>query len=398
ARIISFNDSKNQSSSIQSLKTGFRFQLPIDGKMPLPNFLGGDAIPTEDGTRYLQHLMNWTVTISSRPNVVRKGKYGDPDDILASTTPNYLMATDAAGSYGDDNIAVEEYMNPYHLVSFQTTHRWKVFNQVWQKVETPTTEITSQKQKLKPKQEPIELTWEEKARRELLFSLDRAFIDGRELNSTDQAQWFTNKYRLLDTDYYEPVSFSASISYDYLKEQKRRSEGRTNANRPWSDADGSISFNAKGWSLSDSSRYNIYDRYFSRHALSLTPPGFLSTSTSFGYILENSISDNNGVKTFVATREKTATVVTSLTAPVYTTWSWGQKQVDGSDDAPYRQKMSFVYGSPSRCWGVGFSREKDYGQDEIAPTYRLQLNIVFMDQPRDLPDMSPTVTRELQKL
>ncbi|MCX6125056.1 MAG: hypothetical protein NTV34_09975, partial [Proteobacteria bacterium] len=96
-------------STIQSLKTGFRFQLPIDGKRLMPSWLGSSSLLEDEGGRYIQHIMNWSMTLSVRPSVVRKGPYGEAYDVVSSKSPRYFMATDSSGS--DESIGAEDFLN-----------------------------------------------------------------------------------------------------------------------------------------------------------------------------------------------------------------------------------------------------------------------------------------------
>jgi hypothetical protein len=393
-RVISFDKGTKpySPSNIQSFKSGFRFQLPIDGKAPMPSWMGTATPTDEEARRYIQHVMNLSLTLTARPSVVRRGPYGTPGDVLDEPNPGYYMATDSEGI--DENINPEDYMNPYQLMTFETSHRWKVFNQVWRKTPGESPDDPSNPSKIP--------SWEVKARRELLYSLDQPVRSEGDMFSNDQSKWFINRYQLLNTDYLEPVSFVGNISYDYLKETKRREERKNGsvsiATRPWSEPTGSLSISAYEWTLSDTSKYNIYDRIATKHAIGLTPPGFFRTNVSFGYTLEqNAVAeDENRKLVYKPVREKTLSVVTSLTNPVTATYSWGSKD-ERNVDIQYRQKLGLVFGSDSRCWGLSFSREKPYGVDEYDATYLLQLSIVFMGQSRDLPNMSDSITRELKK-
>lgn len=400
ARYISFDDPKHLglASHMQSMRTGLRFQLPIDGKRPLPDWLGGSNIPGEDGARYIQHLMNWAVTFTARPNVVRRGPYGEPFSELSTIDPeaNRFMITDSRRTSinTDDNIKPEDHMDAYQLITFETSHRWKLFNEIWKRLEGKDSGSKDIKGETKPKT----LSYDEQARRELLYSMDHPVKSDADMFSEDQTKWFISRYQLLETDYQEPVTFSANISYDRLKEVRRQNEGGTIDNRPWSEAVGSLTLNAARWQFSDTSQYSIYDHIATRHALSLTPPGFFSTNINLGYVLTQSVSETSGKIDFKKSNERTLQVVTSLTKPLYTTYTWGRKDVkDDSNFPDYQQKIGFVYSSPSRCWGMGFSREKGYGVPEEAATYVLQLNIIFMGQIRDLPDMSPQLSRQIDK-
>ena len=123
------------------------------------------------------------------------------------------------------------------------------------------------------------------------------------------------------------------------------------------------------------------------------------TNIAFGYTIERSphISDTNGLY-YSSTSERSVTVVTSLTNPVTSSWAYSRKdKVNEAPDKDYRQKLSFVYGSSSGCWGLGFAREKGYSVDESGASYLLQLNMTFMGQTRDLPNMSKPLEREFNK-
>lgn len=395
ARHISFDgsahiersDKRIADSTIQSLKTGFRFQLPIDGKRPLPSWLGGSELSDADGTRYIQHVMNWSVTLAARPTVVRRGPYGQFDELLSDRQPQYFMATDALG--GDDNIGREEYLEPYQLVTFATTHRWKLFSEAWHRKQPDSIDAKSEVTN-------NVLTWEERARRELLFTMDQPVKSGEDMFSEDQTKWFISRYQLLNTDYLEPVSFAANISYDYLKETKRREEEHTVANRPWSEAEGSIAFNAYAWTFSNSSRYNIYDKIATRHAMALTPPGVFRTNVSLGYTLDQSAvgEDANRNPVYKLIKERTVSVVTTLTAPVFATYAWSLKEEFGVRPLD-RDKIGLTYVSKSDCWGLGFSRERGYGQKERDSTYLLTLSIIFMGQGRELPGMGGAFKKQI---
>jgi hypothetical protein len=377
---------QGRESSLQSWKTGFRFQLPIDGKSQLPTWLGGFS--DESGRRVIQHVMNWSMTLATRPSVRRRGSYGSSPGPTAET-PSTWFSTDKAGS--DDNIPATEYMNEYQLVSFATSHRWKVYSEIWRTLageENPKNVLSKSK-----------MSFEEQARRELLYTMDRPVTGANDLFSSDMSKWFTNRYQLLDTDYIEPVNFAASISYDRLKDVNRRKLGRTRDNRPWSDFSSSMGLSVASWSLSGSSVYNIYDKAQTNLTASLGPPGFFDTNVSFGMSINRAayIKPAGGLG-YITTREKTANVSTTLTKPVKAAWSYSRK--DKENEAPandYRQKLSVLYGSPSLCWGIGFAREKGYGVKEHDASYLLQLNITFMGQGREFPNLFNSVEREMKK-
>jgi hypothetical protein len=282
-------------------------------------------------------------------------------------------------------------MSEYQIVTFATTHRWKIYSELWKTLlgeESP-----------KNVEAMSKMSFEERARRELLYTMDKPIRGTDDIFSNDQTKWFTNRYQLLDTDYIEPVSLGASISYDRLKELDRRKKGKTRENRPWSEVDSSLGFTLFNWSLSAGSKYNIYDKAQTKFTSSLAPPGLFQTNFAFGYTIDRSpvVNASNDLY-YATTSERSVTIVTSLTNPVTSSWSYSRKdKVNDVPDKDYRQKLSFIYGSSTGCWGLGFAREKGYGVDESGAGYLLQLNMTFMGQTRELPNMSKPLEREFNK-
>jgi lipopolysaccharide assembly outer membrane protein LptD (OstA) len=381
------DNNKHTQSMMQSWRTGVRFNLPLDGKGSVPTWLGG--FDDETGKRLIQHVMNWSMTLAARPVVFRRGSYGEPG-VTATGRPSTWFATDRPGL--DDNIQPIDFMKQYEIVTFSTSHRWKIFSELWKTLYGERT--------LEKPEENSKMSFQEKARRELLYSMDRPVRDANDLFSNDQSQWFANRYQLLETDYIEPVSFGASISYDRLNDLRRRKEGSTRENRPWSELDSALGLSVSGWSINGSSKYNIYDKLQTRFASNLVPPTLWDTNLTVGYTIErNPYQNSTGEITFSSTRERSTTIVTSLMRPFAASWSYSNKDIESADDdsKDYRQKLGLSYASPSGCWGASFVREKPYGSEEKAATYLLQLNVTFMGQTRDLPNMSPPLERQIKK-
>jgi len=373
-------------SSLQTWRTGVRFSLPIDGKGNVPSWLGG--FDDETGRRIIQHVMNWSMTLATRPAVVRRGPYGSNAGLSAAAASTWF-ATDKPGL--DDNIQPTDYMKQYQIITFATSHRWKIFSELWKTLYG--------EQNVSTVQDPSKITFQERARRELLYTMDRPVRGPEDIFSNDQSKWFVNRYQLLETDYIEPVTFGASISYDRLNDINRRQEGRSRENRPWSEIDSTLNLAVSGWSLMGVSKYNIYDKLQSRFASTLVPPSYFDTNVSLGYTIERAPYQNElGRILFASTREQSTTIVTSLLRPFTASWSYSRKETEGltpTDD--YRQKLGLGYASQSQCWGLTFVREKPYGVEEKSSTYLLQLNVTFMGQTRDLPNMSSALERQFKK-
>ncbi len=372
-------------SSLQSWKTGLRFQLPIDGRSVMPSWLSG--ISDQSGQRVLHHIMNWSMSLSARPMVKRRGPYGDDGGLIKKDLFSWF-ATDRRGS--DDNIVATEFMDEHQIVTFATSHRWRLYSELWKTLPG--------EQSDRQKQEMANLSLEERARRELLNTMDQSIKGFDDLMSIDQKKWYSNRYQLTDSDQSEPVSFGASISYDRIKESRRKDEGKTRDNRPWSDLDSQLGLAISGWSLTSTSKYNVYDKTQTKFSTSLVWPEFFRSNLSTGYTLERvpTIVDNK--LRFISTAERSVSLVTSLISPVTASWIFSRK--DKVNDLPqedYRQKASIVYGSSSGCWGLGFSREKGYGIDEAGASYLLQLNVTFMGQTRSFPNMSSAIERFIKK-
>lgn len=379
-------DIDQRQSSLQSWRTGFRFSLPIDGKGVVPSWLGG--FDDETGRRVIQHVMNWSMTLTTRPSVTRRGPYATHSG-LSPAAESTWFATDKAGI--DDNIQPTDYMRPYQIVTFATSHRWKIFSELWKTIYGEQASNASS--------DATKISFQERSRRELLYSMDRPVRGPDDIFSNDQEKWFVNRYQLLETDYIEPVTFSAAISYDRLNDISRKKEGRSRENRPWSELDSALSLAVSGWSLTGTSKYNIYDKLQSRFASTLIPPSYFETNLSIGYTIERAPYQNElGEVFFASTREQSATVVTSLLKPITASWSYSKKEAGGlvqSDD--YRQKLGLSYASQSQCWGLSFVREKPYGADEKSSSYLLQLNVTFMGQTRDLPNMASPFERQIKR-
>lgn len=381
-----FGETAKTGSTLQTWRSGVRFSLPIDGKGTVPSWLGG--FDDETGRRIIQHVMNWSMTLAARPAVVRRGPYGTTAGLSASTPPTWF-ATDRPGL--DDNIQPTDYMKQYQIVTFATSHRWKIFSELWKTLYGEQNSSTVQ--------DPSKITFQERARRELLYTMDRPVRGPEDIFSNDQSKWFVNRYQLLETDYIEPVTFGASISYDRLNDIDRKEQGRSRENRPWSELDSTLNLAVSGWSLTGLSKYNIYDKLQNRFAANLIPPSYFDTNLSLAYTIERAPYQSDlGSILFASTREQSTTIVTSLLRPLTASWSYSRKETEGvtpTDD--YRQKLGLSYASQSQCWGLTFVREKPYGVEEKASTYLLQLNVTFMGQTRDLPNMASSMERQFKK-
>ena len=427
-RQIEHSGLDRKTSSIRSWRTGLRFQLPIDGKGELPEFLQPEPDPLTGAAhkRFAHHIMNWAMTLSARPSVIRRGPYAEDGD-LGSNGVTYYVSDRKGG--GDDGTSAEKIMAQHQRVSFSTSHIWRAFDEGWQILPGVTpkkkvnpdmkdreTETANQATALDEKPRPERDDSQERARRELLYSLDRPVTD--ELDMLQGQDFLVNRYQLQKTNSHDVVSFNAGIGYDYLKAGRReeiRKQRRdiesgsapgnladvTDLNdpdvRPWDPAEINLSVFAFNLSLSNSMTYNIYDRVPTRLDFALSFPTVFQTSTAVGYEILTAVTRKDGEVYLDRTRTRRASAVTSLIPRLATTIDYRTRILDSTDGLQeYQLGVGFLYSPPSKCWQLQLARTKDFTTNERDASYFLQLNVVFMGQARSLPNMSPQVTRQIR--
>ena len=425
-RQIEHSGLDRKTSSIRSWRTGLRFQLPIDGKGEVPGFLQPEPDPLTGAAhkRFAHHIMNWAMTLSARPSVIRRGPYAEDGDSGSNGVTYYV--SDRKGG-GDDGTSAEKIMAQHQRVSFSTSHIWRAFDEGWQilpgappkkvaKGDTKEPETASQETALDAPPLPEHDDSQERARRELLYSLDRPVTD--ELDMMQGQDFLINRYRLQKTNSHDVVSFNAGIGYDYLKAGRReeiRKQRRdiesgaapgnladvTDLNnedvRPWDPAEINLSVYAFSLSLSNSMTYNVYDRVPTRLDFALSFPTIFQTSTAVGYEILTAVTRKDGEVYLDRTRTRRASAVTSLIPRLATTIDYRTRVKDSTDGLQeYQTGFGFLYSPPSKCWQLQLARTKDFTTDELNASYFLQLNVVFMGQARSLPNMSPQVTRQIR--
>jgi len=404
-RGIAASNIKNSTNTIQSWRTGFRFELPIDGKAEMPAaFQDEETEGSRPGyKKYLQHLMNWSMTLSARPVVVRRGDYGTEDDLVAGGT-TYFLSDSPRPMANDSEEDVHPYnrMVPHQIVSFDTSHRWKIFERGWQRQAPDSPAPAAAPASGKSAEPAAEVANEsslERARRELLYSIDRPVADVQQIVDEKGGKFHINRYRLVDTNYVEPLTFGAGISYDFVKAEKRaKEEKKSKETRPWSDLSARISATTSGWSLSNETSYSVYDKLASKSQFTLGMPAFFQTNVSLGYTLEKSLNErDDGKREELVTRTQSANAASTLIPYITTFVNLKQRHRDNADPAVhYETAVGAAYGSSSGCWGMQFARTKELEKNEADATYLLSLQIIFMGQQRNLPNMSRPVMREYE--
>ena len=401
------------SSTIESWRSGLTLNLPIDGMGPFPKFLqsGGDQ------TKYLHHIMNWSLTYSARPYVTRRGPYGEED---SNGTSMYYFASDRDFLVSDGrDVSAEDTMLPHQRLTLSTSHRWKTFDRGWKVMAAQIPEEEKQKMKFE--------NLHDQAKRELLYSLDRK-VDGSDKafkkGEDGKVDWYINRYQLTDTNAIEPVSFGASMTFDYEQERRRQKQIDLNNElealaatstetdaaelrsqvvpyyslpESWSGPNINLGINWAGYYLNTRVSYNIYKRSSASTQFNLSLPSFWSTSLSFAYVFEKSpeLQIDTGDLLFKRTKTSSVSIGTGLIPLVSTGISLVSRQTEGSEDQ-YGTSINLSYTDKSGCWGLRFVREKDLNQDEANANYIFQLSVIFLGNSRS-GDLSPGLEREIPR-
>jgi len=423
ARQIFHDGLDDSQSSIRSWRSGLTLNLPMDGMGPLPGFLQNRGYENDPliGTKYLHHIMNWSLTFSSRPVVVRRGPYGEVRDrngaslvYFASDRP-FLTPTDTR------DVSNEETMVAHQRISLGTQHRWRNLRRYWNVDYAD----VQQKPKKNPEQPLMDL--HEQAKLELQRSVDQNISSHYDMFSEEKnrVDWYINRFRLTDQNLGEPVNLNASITFDFEQEKLRQEQIERNrelealsqqlgdqeatearqrivpyVNLPesWIGPFVNLGLNWDGYRLNSSVIYNMYKKASTNTIFSLGLPPFYQTSVSFGYVLEKSpelVPESNDVF-FRVTRTQSASLSTSLIPRISAGISLVQRNVEGVARGQYGTSVNIAYTDPSACWGLRFVREKDLNQNEENANYVLQLSVIFMGTQR-AGDISPALQREIPR-
>lgn len=427
-RAIEHQGLNKRHSTIRSWRTGFTLNLPIDGTGALPAFMQSQKAP---GTTYVQHLMNWSLSASVRPVVVRDGPYGDIID--AKGAPLVYFPSDRKVLYSDDrDVPDEDTMVPHQRLTLSTQHRWQAFDRLWRV-------LPAQSQASSGRSTERDLNdLKAEALRELRAVKDQLVQKPSDMykeEASGQVKWYVPRYASVDSNRTEPVWFNASISYDYQQEKLRRKtlerndeielQAQASADpataeslrqrkvdyfdlpEPWQGPFATLGLNYRGLSLTSALTYNIYERTSSSLSFALGLPPFYSSQLGLGYVLEKTPELNTNTNTFLFKRTKTVTMgLTTRLIPYVTLGAnlirkqvedqKGQVPVPGSAEAQrvqYGTSYQIAYDDLSGCWGIQFLREKDLNQNEEDANYILQLAVIFLGN-RRAGDVSPSLERE----
>ena len=394
-------------TNISALRTGVRFQLPIDGRAEIserfvPKGVRGGQADGDVGHRrpnwFVHHLMNWGLTFATRPTVVRRGDYGgeingspSPDDPTGGQTWFLADSSRLDQLDEDGDVPWDKRLVPSQTIGFDTTHRWRLVSRSWAIEEAAPRPQTDSADA--PRESAREL-----ARRELLHSLDRPVEGTDQMFDPAGTKWYVNRYRLTDATVAEPLQFGAGINYDFLRAKRRREEiEKSVASRPWSEPYARLGVAWAGWTLGTQATWNVYEKTAKSTVASLAVPEFWKTSLQFGYVIERQVLiDADQDASFRLTRTRSVAISTGLLPDISTTVVLAKRTKD--EEIPpekYETRVGLSYADRSGCWGLRFLRTKEFDKDEALASYLLQLQVIFLGETRELPNMSAPVTREI---
>lgn len=282
----------DSTSQIFSRRQGLSAHLPMDGLGVMPDFLRFFEDESEtDGGRYIHHFMDWKLSFTQRPVVIRRGDYGDYYELgegvkgaESLSPPLVYMMSDHPKAHIPAGLD-ENKMRPESKISLELGNRWRTYRKSWSKeFGVPKKQLAKtigpeeikravqEKAFAKEQKEQEKLAiaaepdFKERARRELTYSRDRLVKsydemftelqlatppvrrgrDGRfsdapgafsgedehllsdySLEPTTVA-WHVNRYRLVEQDAREPISAGFGVSYDFEQEKERQREIRQN--------------------------------------------------------------------------------------------------------------------------------------------------------------------------
>ncbi len=407
---------ENDRSSINSWRSGLSLNLPIDGMAPLPKLFQDEEDFQQE--KYLHHIMNWSLTYSARPSVARRGPYANQNANGASLV---YFATDRRTLVSDGrDVSAEDTMIPHQRLTFSSSHRWLTFDRGWG------LDVGKIPQDIQV-EEKIE-SLHDQARRELLYSLDHPISGDVPIFEEDESgnvNWYINRYRLSDSNHYEPISLNVSTTFDFEREKLRQetiqknqllegqaataaSEAEASAIRKqivsyhnlpesWSGPYFNLGLNWGGYRLSSTVTYNTYKRASTAISFILKLPTFWKTGIGVRYLFQKSPEpdSNTGALSFSKTKTTYLSLSTGLIPYISTGINLIRKEFENGD-SQYATSVNLSYGDTSGCWGMRFIREKDLLDDEKEANYILQLSVIFFGNSRS-GDLSPALEREIPR-
>lgn len=433
-RHIKHSGPGNTIGKIHSWLSGVQFHLPLDGEGVIPDLFDRGRRDMA-GRRYIHHSMEWNMTLSTRPSVIRRGDYGDYRD--ENGAPLVYFSSDS-------KIRPETVYDPLDTmqvnktISLSTKHSWSTYKKKWDLIKGTKKEERKSATKLSKRKQ-----FEKQALQELMFSTDRMVSHYKDMlsetkrpgpTSKEQLEkmtpkerlrhqvfekkrkaqplisgtdWHINRYRIVDEERFTPVTFEAKISFDFEQEKLRKetvknnrrleAQGRVdevvkyaNLPAPWSGPDMNLAINYGGFGLGIAFTYNIYQRTASSINFSLGIPKIYNTTLGLSYTLDKSIQyGDNDILLQKKTGTTTASLNTSIIPNIGADVLIIKKEVEGSPKPSYETQIGLGYTDDSNCWGLRFLRSKPFGVDARDATYELQFTVIFLGQNRSLDLLTP---------
>ena len=374
-------------STLNTLRTGLHFSLPLDGSWDLPSFLSPDSGTSDYSTvskkKKLRHRMNWDVTFALRPWVARRGTYGETSEYMKYENGRWDQS---GNSQGLTYFPSDRELQPSQVVAFSTSHDWSTFDEAWKLL--PGVEKPKKKsdQNEKPK------TKREQARQELWYSLDQAAPGSDHILSADGV-WYSNRYRLLEENHFELLHLDSEISYDYKKQKAREEKIKELSEsgkierlpEPWSPLKSRARMSWNGWDFHSTNTWNLYTKNFTEMSLGFSPPAVYSTRPGFGYSIENNevLTREGNIET-----DPVKTISGGLSSGVIPNISldyvYSLRILTEGREPQKRSRFSSTYASPTNCWGLSFSWEKPFEEpDWNKGTYYMSLLVRFLGHERN---------------
>lgn len=389
APTVQLQENLSKINSISSSRLGLDFKLPIDGTMRIsPSYT-----PRSEGISYLNHRMTWGVLYSVRPSVVRRGLYSEAGNLYAYDKKSSLFLPDSRNQklsyfttdgqqYTDsDFITDRDIMVPHQQVVFSLNNDWQTYKKTW-------SQDPKFADKHKKSEEPVSFT--EAAMNDLEYSEHLAKkLDGLLTEKEVERNGFTSSDGARNTF----AHLDGNISYDfrkaelYHKNKKNISVTKESSNLafPWSPARFKGNLSLYDWTLTNSTKYDLFQKVITELGFQLSPPSLMSTRFTFGYSIEKEFTPlNNG--DIVANRTLTQSFGLTTTLVPYTT-VFGQYNIrlkeNQNPSRYYYTSAGATFASPSSCWGLQFWWRRDYGDTNWAGTYFLSLLIKFFSYDRE---------------
>ena len=382
---------KPSQSSIRSWRTGVSISLPIDGIGSFPQWAQDTNNPNQS-KKYIHHEMDWNLTFSARPSVIRRGVYGETNDQLGA--PLVYFGSDRKVHTEDNPVEREEVMIPNQIVELSTSHQWTTFDRTWNQLPFHTKESRSEKKN----------DYKAQAKQHLNRLFDSPITDPSAIYHDKDQKWLTPRYRHSDTNHQRSIWYEGSISYDFSVAKERQhlltqnaSDQKLRSFEPWQGPNMKLGFILGEYLFHLNGDYNTYSKIAESLNLSLTLPTYFDLiDASFNHdIGRNPIyDDKTGTQSFNLTKTTATSINWSLFSSLTLQTYFARKKIEGDPKNYYQSKAGFTYTDNSKCWGLSFLRHKDFTQEEQNASYFMQLSITFLGQTRPI-DFSPALEKKM---